>query len=237
MIVVKQSDFIIRAIADDLRTSGVPPMGQPTTAAYRPPVLLQWELDQYLLTAIERASANVIALASTISLKALDFPHFGRTLCKRLKINPDFFVQMAIQVAYWRTHRTAVATYETAHTRLFYHGRTETIRTCSEDSVAFCKAMDAFTRTAAAGGVEDDPSQVDAPPLPGTDAWRYKLLLAAVSTHEGRVKDAMLGEGVDRHLLGLQIAAELEGMTPMPPLFTDPLFARSRRFALCEYQR
>lgn len=30
---------------------------------------------------------------------------------------------------------------ESGHTRLFYHGRTETIRSCTEESVAFCKIM------------------------------------------------------------------------------------------------
>lgn len=71
-------------------------------------------------------------------------------MVQRIKITPDFFVQvrsngnerftitqsvacpllycqqMAIQLAHWRLHKEAVATYETAHTRLFYHGRTET---------------------------------------------------------------------------------------------------------------
>ena len=31
--------------------------------------------------------------------------------------------------------------YETATTRLFYHGRTETLRACTTESVEFCRAM------------------------------------------------------------------------------------------------
>ena len=47
-----------------------------------------------------------------------------------------------MQLAYWRTYHQPCPTYESASTRQFLHGRTETIRTCSEDSVAFTKAFD-----------------------------------------------------------------------------------------------
>ena len=33
-------------------------------------------------------------------------------------------------------------TYETAPIRQFYHGRTETMRTCTNEAFAWCKAMD-----------------------------------------------------------------------------------------------
>lgn len=51
-------------------------------------------------------------------------------------------VGQAIQLAYYRLHHEVTATYETGHTRLFYHGRTETIKATTSDSVAFTKAMD-----------------------------------------------------------------------------------------------
>ncbi len=49
---------------------------------------------------------------------------------------------MAIQLAYYRLHRRIVLTYESATTRLYYEGRTGTIRPVSDHSVAFIKAMD-----------------------------------------------------------------------------------------------
>lgn len=49
---------------------------------------------------------------------------------------------MAIQLAYYRMHKKIVLTYESATTRFYYKGRTETIRPVSEHSVAFVKAMD-----------------------------------------------------------------------------------------------
>ena len=47
-----------------------------------------------------------------------------------------------MQLAYYRLHGRFVLTYESATTRLYYQGRTETIRPVSDHSVAFVKAMD-----------------------------------------------------------------------------------------------
>ena len=54
----------------------------------------------------------------------------------------NLLLQMAMQLAYYRLHRKIVLTYESATTRLYYEGRTETIRPVSEDSVAFVKSFD-----------------------------------------------------------------------------------------------
>lgn len=51
-------------------------------------------------------------------------------------------MQMALQLAYYKQIGQPCATYETGSTRAFRRGRTETIRTLSTDSYAFCKAME-----------------------------------------------------------------------------------------------
>jgi carnitine O-octanoyltransferase len=50
---------------------------------------------------------------------------------KKQKIHPDSFVQTALQWAYYKLHKKLAPTYETATMRVFYHGRTETVRSCS----------------------------------------------------------------------------------------------------------
>ena len=57
------------------------------------------------------------------------------------RLSPDAFIQMALQLAWYRMRGEFTATYETALTRLFKHGRTETIRTLSTDSRAWVLAM------------------------------------------------------------------------------------------------
>lgn len=42
---------------------------------------------------------------------------------------------------YYRLHKVPAAHYESAALRKFIHGRTETIRSCSNESVYFAKTM------------------------------------------------------------------------------------------------
>ena len=57
------------------------------------------------------------------------------------RLSPDAYIQMAMQLAWYRTRGSFTATYETSLTRLFKNGRTETIRTLTADSRAFVLAM------------------------------------------------------------------------------------------------
>ena len=113
---------------------------------------------------------------------------------------------MALQLTMRRMHGVSCATYETGHTRAFYHGRTDTVRTLSAESAAFCDAMLA----------------ADA-----TDAAKHAALQAACASHAEQVQRVLTGQGIDRHLLGLYIAAYLKGMEPMPSLFSDKAYKAS----------
>jgi carnitine O-acetyltransferase len=57
------------------------------------------------------------------------------------KLSPDAYIQQALQLAWYMDQGYASATYETASTRSFLHGRTDVIRTLSSDSRAFVKSM------------------------------------------------------------------------------------------------
>ena len=57
------------------------------------------------------------------------------------KVSPDAFVQLAMQLAWFRATGSFTATYETVLTRLFHNGRTETIRTFSKNARSFVLAM------------------------------------------------------------------------------------------------
>ena len=121
----------------------------------------------------------------------------------------DSVMQMAIQLAQWRDQREFVATYESATTRRFSHGRTETIRSCSEQSADFCKAM--------------DNNDLD-------DLQRFSALAAALQEHGSWLMRCSNGKGIDRHLMGLRIAAGMSGI--QTTIFADPAYAKSSTFAL-----
>ncbi|XP_049757586.1 carnitine O-palmitoyltransferase 1, brain isoform isoform X3 [Elephas maximus indicus] len=77
-------------------------------------------------------------------------------------------------------------TYESAMTRLFLEGRTETVRSCTREACNFVKAM------------EDDEK---------TDPECLALFRVAVDKHQALLKAAMSGQGVDRHLFALYIVS------------------------------
>lgn len=62
-----------------------------------------------------------------------------------MKINsmsPDAYIQMALQLAYFRDAGKFNLTYEASMTRLFREGRTETVRPCTIESTNWVKAME-----------------------------------------------------------------------------------------------
>ena len=70
------------------------------------------------------------ATIDSLDLKVLLSDAVDSNWVKQHKIGPDGFLQMAFQLAHASTHDgKAGATYESASTSAFKHGRTETIRT------------------------------------------------------------------------------------------------------------
>lgn len=61
---------------------------------------------------------------------------------KKCRLSPDAYIQMALQLAYYRDAGRFSLTYEASMTRLFREGRTETVRPCTIESADWVKAMD-----------------------------------------------------------------------------------------------
>ena len=66
--------------------------------------LLEWKLDAKLIDKIQEAKATSIEIGKLLVLKRKPFNLFGKTDLVRIRVNPDTFVQMAIQLAYMRLH-------------------------------------------------------------------------------------------------------------------------------------
>lgn len=119
-------------------------------------------------------------------------------------------------IFFYRLHNEPGAHYETAQQRMFINGRTETIRSCSNESVAFAQAM-------------------CSPPNSISDQEKVLLLREAVKAHKDYTVMAMSGEGVDRHLLGLKLIAR-ENNIQVPALYSDDSFVKSTHFRISTSQ-
>ena len=136
-----------------------PPGAEPSRIDLERPKLLKWVIDSKISEAIEHAEETATSIARDSDAMVLIFDGYGseyikshgiqilsKLICEGNnlfvgKVSPDAFVQMVLQLAYYRMHGTWTATYETASTRQYRLGRTETIRTCSPDSCAFLQAF------------------------------------------------------------------------------------------------
>lgn len=175
---------------------------------------LQWTLDEKTRADIASSEAKMKELVSNSDIRTLWFDEFGAEWMKKIgKQSPDAFIQMALQLAYASMAGRQTATYETASTRLYNHGRTDVIRSFSTEAYEFVKAV----RT-------DRPAKEI-----------YHLLSKATAAHNAQTRASSTGAGIDRHLTGLRLVFNPEvdgGAEGMPDLFTDPLFAESQTWKL-----
>lgn len=107
-----------------------------------PPKPLRWEVSGQVQQAIRTAEENASKLIQDLDSVLLHYHSYGSNLMKKAQVSPDGWLQMAYQLAYYRQYGQPCPTYESASTRKFLTGRTETVRTCSVESVAFTKAWD-----------------------------------------------------------------------------------------------
>jgi len=160
--------------------------GEPLTDPI-PPVRMQWDLSAECQEAIEKSLTVANKLANDVHLNVFAFKHFGKGQVKDFKMSPDAFIQAALQVAHLRDKGHFSLTYEASMTRLFREGRTETVRSCTNEIVAFARSM--------------DNKSLD-------DKDRLNLLRIAAEQHTTMYKLAMTGNGIDRHLFCLYVVSK-----------------------------
>ena len=147
------------------------------------PQPLDWEISPEITRAITVADEAAIELVKGQRL-GYHLTSYGKAAIKNFGVSPDSWAQMIIHLAYKRLigdNKRNGGTYESASTRKFYKGRTETIRVVTSEADAWAKSMD------------DD--QVNA-------ETRKKLFDLATSKHISLAVKAGQGQGVDRHLFG-----------------------------------
>eukprot|EP00581_Thalassiosira_minuscula_P013944 CAMPEP_0183714242 /NCGR_PEP_ID=MMETSP0737-20130205/8834_1 /TAXON_ID=385413 /ORGANISM="Thalassiosira miniscula, Strain CCMP1093" /LENGTH=668 /DNA_ID=CAMNT_0025943149 /DNA_START=139 /DNA_END=2145 /DNA_ORIENTATION=+ len=163
-------------------------------------------------THVSETKSNFDKLISAHELQVQSFQGYGSNAIKKMGYSPDAFVQMAMQLATYRLWDEQGGTYEATQVRPFLHGRTETTRTVSPASEAFIKTM----------GLRPKRDEADG----SKRTEKLELLREAVTSHAKYIGAAAKAMGVDRHLLGL--ALSVKDGEASPPLFSDPLYIRSK---------
>ncbi|XP_067931343.1 carnitine O-acetyltransferase-like isoform X2 [Watersipora subatra] len=174
---------------------------------------LEFKIDKTIEAAMETAKTEIDLFGADVQLTGHIFDGFGKNFAKSIKQSPDALIQVAMQLAYYRDQGHPCATYESASTRMFQLGRTDTIRSCTPASLAFCQTM------------HDSSDR----------AVQAKAFVDAVHAHREYTAAAVAGQGIDRHLLGLKLIAIENGMN-VPDLHMDPTYSKAFHFNLSTSQ-
>lgn len=150
-------------------------------------VRLKWHIDDELEKNLVKAQDNATEILSDVDLRLLMHDAYGKGFIKKLKVSPDAYIQMALQLAYYRDVKHLSLTYEASMTRLYREGRTETVRPVTLESAAWVYSM-------------HDPKK--------NVKERLALLKKACDYHTLSIQNAMCGSGIDRHLFCLYIISQ-----------------------------
>ncbi|KAL7874869.1 hypothetical protein SRHO_G00058390 [Serrasalmus rhombeus] len=100
----------------------------------------RFDKNRITVRAAERQGCEV--LADDVDFHVFAFRDFGKGSIKKAKMSPDGFIQLALQLAFYRDRGMFCLTYEASMTRLFREGRTETVRSCTSESCEFLRAFE-----------------------------------------------------------------------------------------------
>ncbi|CAJ0592165.1 unnamed protein product [Cylicocyclus nassatus] len=156
------------------------------------PERLCWQLDSETLGAVKEAYTISKRIADDFENGHIVFSDYGKDFMKKIGVSPDAYIQMAMQLAYYKDQGKFELTYEPAVMRLYRDGRTETVRSCSTESCDFVRSM-------------LDKNE--------NDQNRWKLLRRACDRHQAYYRNAMAGHGVDRHLFAMYVVSKYYGIS------------------------
>lgn len=164
---------------------------------------LTWHLTPEVEERLQLLEEVNIERRETYLIESSKVQSFGADAIKQLRLSPDAFFHIALQLAQYRTFGTLKSVYEPVSIRHYREGRTECARATSMEKFAVVQA------------VENGASDADI----------YQAMQIASEAHAKRIMGCRNGFGIERHLFGLeqvwlQYGEELE-IDELPALFED----------------
>ncbi|MEE6488659.1 hypothetical protein FKM82_015304 [Ascaphus truei] len=180
------------------------------------PRRLRWKCSPEIQGHLASSAEKLQRIVNNLDFTVYKFKEYGKEFIKKQRMSPDAYIQLALQLAFYRCHRKLVPTYESASIRRFQMGRVDNIRSSTLEALAFVKAMtDGNTTT--------------------PDVEKMKYLRDAIMAQTNYTILALTGMAIDNHLLALRELAR-EHCTELHELFTDEMYLASNRFILSTSQ-
>uniref|UniRef100_A0AC35TW31 Carn_acyltransf domain-containing protein n=1 Tax=Rhabditophanes sp. KR3021 TaxID=114890 RepID=A0AC35TW31_9BILA len=175
---------------------------------------LNWQIDEEIKANLLICMNQINNLNDSIDVKIHTFSHFGKNFEKHMKLSPDSYIQLALQIAFYRIHHNHPATLEAVQLRKFREGRTETIRLPNMTTANFVEKLH-----------DKKTSKIEL----------SRLLKEAIYSHKQYSNVCSDGLGVDRHLLGLRMAAR-DLQIESPQIFEGEAYQKMIHFQMITSQ-
>jgi len=165
---------------------------------------LDWELSDSIKTHLNELRKEHIKKTEDIHFEIKHHTDFGAKKIKSLRYSPDAFLQLALQLAQYRTFGKLKSTYEAVANRSYLNGRTECTRPISMELLDFVQSFDTKKLS--------------------DEILREKMTVAC-KKQSSRIKDCLGSNGVERYFFALknmytQFGDELD-IVELPEFFND----------------
>ncbi|XP_006897790.1 PREDICTED: choline O-acetyltransferase [Elephantulus edwardii] len=180
------------------------------------PRRLRWKCSPEIQGCLASSAEKLQRIVKNLDFMVYKFNFYGKTFIKQQKCSPDAFLQVALQLAFYRCHGRLVPTYESASIRRFQEGRVDNIRSATPEALAFVKAI------------------TDHKPVT-LDPEKVLLLKDAIRAQTEYTVMALKGMAIDNHLLALRELAR-EVCKELPEMFTEETYLTSNHFILSTSQ-
>lgn len=156
---LRLNEFILATLALNKADLG-PDRAAETGKDLPDPVELKFEVNEQVTGLVKEAESRFDELVSShdlhvcspsaytaasgltvFLLQVLHYEGYGKNLIKKFKASPDAWAQLVKQLAYQKMFGRPGVTYESAQTRKYQLGRTEVIRSASNETKKWTEAM------------------------------------------------------------------------------------------------
>ena len=164
---------------------------------------LDWVISENIQTDLVQLERENEGRRKEYSIQSARLVEFGSDMIKQLKLSPDAFFHIALQIAQYRTFGQLKSVYEPVSMRHYYEGRTECARATSMEKTTVIQA------------IEHGRSNHEI----------YEKMVLASDAHARRIANCRNGFGIERHLFGLEKVfyqyGESLGIKQLPDIFSD----------------
>ncbi|XP_018791208.1 PREDICTED: choline O-acetyltransferase [Bactrocera latifrons] len=201
------------------------------------PERIPWVITPQMDERIKQAAVAVDKAIGDFDLYVYRYKGYGKNFIKQCKCSPDAFLQLMLQLSYFKLYGHFVATYESASTRRFLLGRVDCIRASHKEALEWATAMcqgEGANVPLESEGEDDDARKVKFS-IYNKDKLKELFRIACNRQTEIMVQN-ILGHGIDIPLLGLREASKEFNNGQVHELFNHETFQTANIFLLSTSQ-